>query len=173
MNIVGVYKEIQDQHMNIVSKHNFLKLVRDGNPAFKSISSKLLHFPSIASQLKAFYVDLLVPLETNLEKDTKVVQFEQKKFLQLHKVRAESFGKAAANMKKQRKKKPNPQNADKEMRTMQALEEEKNKLDQFCEQSLKNVSRFGDSSPGGEVATTISHPSDRPTPSVLLCSPRP
>lgn len=26
------------------------------------------------SQLKAFYVDLLVPLETNLEKDTKVVQ---------------------------------------------------------------------------------------------------
>jgi hypothetical protein len=25
-------------------------------------------------QLKAFYVDLLVPLETNLEKDTKVVQ---------------------------------------------------------------------------------------------------
>lgn len=27
-----------------------------------------------AFQLKAFYVDLLVPLETNLEKDTKVVQ---------------------------------------------------------------------------------------------------
>ncbi|KAL6267238.1 hypothetical protein P5V15_000313 [Pogonomyrmex californicus] len=26
------------------------------------------------SELKAFYVDLLVPLETNLEKDTKVVQ---------------------------------------------------------------------------------------------------
>lgn len=29
---------------------------------------------SLSLQLKAFYVDLLVPLETNLEKDTKVVQ---------------------------------------------------------------------------------------------------
>lgn len=29
---------------------------------------------SLCFQLKAFYVDLLVPLETNLEKDTKVVQ---------------------------------------------------------------------------------------------------
>lgn len=28
-------------------------------------------------QLKAFYVDLLVPLETNLEKDTKVVQVSE------------------------------------------------------------------------------------------------
>lgn len=92
-------------------------------------------------QLKAFYVDLLVPLETNLEKDTKVIQFEQKKFMQLHKVRAESFTKSVATMKKQRKKKPNPQNADKEIRSIQAFEEEKSKLDQFCEQSLKNVSR--------------------------------
>lgn len=36
-----------------------------------------LHFISIHLlylQLKAFYVDLLVPLETNLEKDTRVVQ---------------------------------------------------------------------------------------------------
>lgn len=87
-------------------------------------------------------MDLLVPLETNLEKDTKVIQFEQKKFMQLHKVRQECFSKATATMKKQRKKKPNPQNADKELRSMQALEEEKNKLDQFCEQSLKNVSRL-------------------------------
>uniref|UniRef100_A0A6B2EEQ6 Putative insulin receptor tyrosine kinase substrate n=1 Tax=Phlebotomus kandelakii TaxID=1109342 RepID=A0A6B2EEQ6_9DIPT len=106
MNIVGVYKEIQDQQMNI---------------------------------LKAFYVDLLVPLETNLEKDTKVVQFEQKRFMQQHKVRTESFSKAAATMKKQRKKKPSPQNADKEIKSIQALEEEKNKLDAFCEQSLKNA----------------------------------
>ncbi|XP_059609302.1 uncharacterized protein LOC132256769 [Phlebotomus argentipes] len=106
MNIVGVYKEIQDQQMNI---------------------------------LKAFYVDLLVPLETNLEKDTKVVQFEQKRFMQQHKVRTDSYSKAAATMKKQRKKKPSPQNADKEMKSIQALEEEKNKLDAFCEQSLKNA----------------------------------
>lgn len=83
-----------------------------------------------------------MPLETNLEKDTKVVQFEQKKFMQQHKVRVDSYSKAAATMKKQRKKKPNPQNADKEIKSIQALDEEKNKLDLFCEQSLKNVSTF-------------------------------
>ncbi|KAF5280218.1 hypothetical protein FQA39_LY05352 [Lamprigera yunnana] len=71
MKVVEVYKEIQDQQMNI---------------------------------LKAFYVDLLVPLETNLEKDTKVVQSEQKRFLQQHKQRSETYSKAAATMKKQRKK---------------------------------------------------------------------
>lgn len=141
MNIVGVYKEIQDQHMNIVSKCDFLKLVSAVmGLLFPNLISLLFPLPL---QLKAFYVDLLVPLETNLEKDTKVIQFEQKKFMQLHKVHAESFGKAAATMKKQRKKKPNPQNADKELRTIQAMDEEKNKMDQFCEQSLKNVSRFG------------------------------
>lgn len=32
------------------------------------------HIELIYFQLKAFYVDLLVPLETNLERDTKVVQ---------------------------------------------------------------------------------------------------
>jgi BAI1-associated protein 2 len=83
-----------------------------------------------------------VPLETNLEKDTKVVQFEQKKFLQLHKVRADSYSKAAATMKKYRKKNKTTQAAaEKEMKSIQALEEEKNKLDGFCEQSLKNVRR--------------------------------
>lgn len=81
-----------------------------------------------------------MPLETNLEKDTKVVQFEQKRFMQQHKVRTDSYSKAAATMKKQRKKKPSAQNADKEIKSIQALEEEKNKLDAFCEQSLKNVS---------------------------------
>lgn len=48
---------------------------------------------SSLSQLKAFYVDFIVPLENNLEKDTKVVQHEQKKFVQLHKQRIESFNK--------------------------------------------------------------------------------
>lgn len=48
-----------------------------------------------------------MPLETNLEKDTKVVQFEQKKFLQQHKVRADSYSKATATMKKYKKKKTN------------------------------------------------------------------
>ncbi|KAI8040806.1 hypothetical protein M5D96_006749 [Drosophila gunungcola] len=68
--------------------------------------------------LKAFYVDLLVPLETNLEKDTKVVQHEQKKFLQQHKVRMESYQKAVSTMKKQRKKKATPENTEKELRAM-------------------------------------------------------
>lgn len=70
----------------------------------------------LAPQLKAFYVDLLVPLETNLEKDTKVVQHEQKKFLQQHKVRMESYQKAVSTMKKQRKKKATPENTEKELR---------------------------------------------------------
>ncbi|XP_076233942.1 insulin receptor substrate 53 kDa [Calliopsis andreniformis] len=110
MKIVEVYKEIQEQEMNI---------------------------------LKAFYVDLLVPLETNLEKDTKVVQSEQKKFLQQHKTRSETYSKAAATMKKQRKKSRGASKSglamDKELKNMQILEEEKSKLDAFCEQSLKNA----------------------------------
>ncbi|XP_050422408.1 uncharacterized protein LOC126834495 [Adelges cooleyi] len=110
MQIVEVYKEIQSQQLNI---------------------------------LKAFYVDLLVPLETNLEKDTKVVQSEQKRFLQQHKQRSESYSKAASAMKKCRKKhKVGPKAGlamDKEIKTMQVLEEEKSKLDNFCEQSLKNA----------------------------------
>ncbi|XP_060534879.1 uncharacterized protein LOC132707171 [Cylas formicarius] len=110
MKVVEVYKEIQDQQMNI---------------------------------LKAFYVDLLVPLETNLEKDTKVVQSEQKRFLQQHKQRSETYSKAAAMMKKQRKKSRGSTKSglamDKELKNMQVLEEEKTKLDAFCEQSLKNA----------------------------------
>ncbi|EZA54588.1 Brain-specific angiogenesis inhibitor 1-associated protein [Ooceraea biroi] len=110
MRIVEVYKEIQEQEMNI---------------------------------LKAFYVDLLVPLETNLEKDTKVVQSEQKKFLQQHKTRSETYSKAAATMKKHRKKSRAANKSglamDKELKNMQILEEEKTKLDAFCEQSLKNA----------------------------------
>lgn len=72
-------------------------------------------------QLKAFYVDLLVPLETNLEKDTKVVQHEQKKFMQQHKVRMESYHKAVTTMKKQRKKKASPENTEKELRVSRRL----------------------------------------------------
>nr|XP_036216932.1 putative uncharacterized protein DDB_G0282133 isoform X2 [Bactrocera oleae] len=106
MNVVSVYKEIQEQQMNI---------------------------------LKAFYVDLLVPLETNLEKDTKVVQHEQKKFLQQHKVRMESYQKAVSTMKKQRKKKASAENTEKELRNLQILEDQKKKLDAFCEQSYKNA----------------------------------
>lgn len=80
------------------------------------IWSKRSFYICFALQLKAFYVDLLVPLETNLEKDTKVVQHEQKKFLQQHKVRMESYQKAVSTMKKQRKKKATPENTEKELR---------------------------------------------------------
>lgn len=112
-----------------------------------------------------------MPLETNLEKDTKVVQHEQKKFLQQHKVRMESYQKAVSTMKKQRKKKATPENTEKELRvsgcicipymnindlkshrkkkkknlltfpqSLQLLEDQKKKLDVFCDQSYKNVS---------------------------------
>lgn len=71
-------------------------------------------------------------------------QSEQKKFLQQHKTRSETYSKAAATMKKQRKKSRAANKSglamDKELKNMQILEEEKTKLDTFCEQSLKNVS---------------------------------
>ena len=71
------------------------------------------------------------------------LQSEQKKFLQQHKLRTETYAKAVATMKKQRKKSrsasKNVLAMDKELKSMQILEEEKSKLDNFCEQSLKNV----------------------------------
>lgn len=76
--------------------------------------------------------------------DTMDFQSEQKKFLQQHKTRSETYSKAAATMKKQRKKSRAANKSglamDKELKNMQILEEEKTKLDAFCEQSLKNVS---------------------------------
>lgn len=90
--------------------------------------------------LKAFYVDLLVPLETNIDKDTKVVACEQKRFIQQHKCLQESYLKAAAIVKKQKKKnKGRSCNIDKEIKNLQQLEEEKMKLDCFCERSLKQA----------------------------------
>lgn len=90
--------------------------------------------------LKAFYVDLLVPLESNIDKDAKVVASEQKKFLQQHKAHQESYLKVASVVKKQRKKRSHRgSNLEKEIKQMQALEEEKGKLDGFCESSLKQA----------------------------------
>ncbi|XP_054724640.1 brain-specific angiogenesis inhibitor 1-associated protein 2-like isoform X2 [Uloborus diversus] len=90
--------------------------------------------------LKAFYVDLLVPLETNIDKDTKVVACEQKRFIQQHKCLQESYLKAVAVVKKQKKKnKGKGSNIDNEIRNLQQLEEEKMKLDCFCERSLKQA----------------------------------
>ena len=58
-------------------------------------------------------------------------------------MRSETYSKAVASMKKQRKKSRSASKSglamDKELKSMQILEEEKSKLDSFCEQSLKNV----------------------------------
>ncbi|XP_029826477.2 brain-specific angiogenesis inhibitor 1-associated protein 2 [Ixodes scapularis] len=91
--------------------------------------------------LKAFYVDLIVPLESNIEKDAKVVASEQKRFLQQNKTHQEAYLKVASVIKKQRKKNRSSRggNVDKEIKQMQALEEEKGKLDGFCESSLKQA----------------------------------
>lgn len=64
---------------------------------------------------------MLIPLgvflpQIQLISNLFLFQFEQKKFLQQHKIRADSYSKAAATMKKQRKKKATSQNADKEIK---------------------------------------------------------
>lgn len=74
MSIVGVYKEIQDQHMNIVSMMRWKKREINGYEFDRDDHSLSFSLCLWYLQLKAFYVDLLVPLETNLERDTKVVQ---------------------------------------------------------------------------------------------------
>ncbi|PRD24669.1 UNVERIFIED_CONTAM: hypothetical protein NCL1_43090 [Trichonephila clavipes] len=58
----------------------------------------------VSLMLKAFYVDLLLPLESNLEKDTKVVAGEHKRFLQQHKSHHDSYQKALSMCKKQKKR---------------------------------------------------------------------
>lgn len=91
--------------------------------------------------LKAFYVDLLLPLESNLEKDTKVVAGEHKRFLQQHKCHHDSYQKALSMCKKQKKRNRNNNicSIGKDVKQLHALEEEKKKLDGFCEQSLKQA----------------------------------
>uniref|UniRef100_T1J1S0 SH3 domain-containing protein n=1 Tax=Strigamia maritima TaxID=126957 RepID=T1J1S0_STRMM len=92
--------------------------------------------------LEAFYVDLLLPLESNLEKDTKVVQSEQKKFFQQQKTRQEAYVKAANTVKKLRKKSRSGRlsaTLDKELK-LQALESERERLETFSELSLHTVS---------------------------------
>lgn len=92
--------------------------------------------------LKAFYVDVLVPLETSLEKDTKVIQGEQKKFQQQFRTRQENYQKAVGVVKKQKKKtrtSRSSSNLEKELKNMQYLEDEKNKLHNFCDESLRQA----------------------------------
>ncbi|XP_055377174.1 GATA zinc finger domain-containing protein 14 [Condylostylus longicornis] len=116
----GTSSDIGDALINVVNVH-------------KAIQEQHINI------LKAFYVDLLMPLENNLEKDTKVVQVEQKKFLQQHKANVESYCKAVTTLKKQRKKKNASGTTSKELKSLQAVEEQKNKLKTYCNQSLKNA----------------------------------
>ena len=51
-------------------------------------------------QLKAFYVDLVAPMETNIEKDWRVVQAEHKRFTSHWRTLQESFGRAQVRLKK-------------------------------------------------------------------------
>ncbi|PSN55567.1 hypothetical protein C0J52_12123 [Blattella germanica] len=84
----------------------------------------------------------IVTEEKNVSVENKRLS-EQKRFLQQHKQRSETYSKAAATMKKQRKKNKGTTKTglamDKELKNMQVLEEEKSKLDAFCEQSLKTA----------------------------------
>ncbi|XP_054707508.1 brain-specific angiogenesis inhibitor 1-associated protein 2-like [Uloborus diversus] len=91
--------------------------------------------------LKAFYVDLLLPLESNLEKDTKVVAGEHKRFLQQHKCHHDSYQKALSMCKKHKKRNrsSNLCSIGKDIKQLHAMEDEKKKLDGFCEQSLKQA----------------------------------
>ncbi|KAI9564148.1 hypothetical protein GHT06_007886 [Daphnia sinensis] len=94
--------------------------------------------------LKAFYVDLIVPLESNIEKDTKVVQADHKKFNQQYRSQYDVYSKAMSLVKKHSKKSSSKSNRssasyDKEIKHLQSMDEEKAKLDAFCEQSLKEA----------------------------------
>ncbi|GAB6025900.1 hypothetical protein CHUAL_011873 [Chamberlinius hualienensis] len=137
------------QYMEAVSR--LAKQAQQGTwDATSDIGSTLLQFTDVYREihqqhhhiLKAFYVDVLVPLETNLEKDTKVIQNEQKKFQQQLRLRQDNYQKAIGIMKKQRKKtrtSRSSSNLEKELKNMQCLEDEKAKLDGFCEESLRNA----------------------------------
>jgi len=94
--------------------------------------------------LKAFYIDLIAPLENNIEKDTKVVQADHKKFNQLYKTKFEIYNKTALVVKKHSKKSAEKKHRssssyNKEIKHLTAMEEEKAKLGAFCEISLREA----------------------------------
>jgi len=94
--------------------------------------------------LKAFYIDLIAPLENNIEKDTKVVQADHKKFNQQYKTQFEIYSKTTLAVKKHSKKSSEKKNRSsssysKEIKHLQAMEEEKAKLTAFLEVSLREA----------------------------------
>ncbi|KAF2358640.1 SH3 domain [Trinorchestia longiramus] len=90
--------------------------------------------------LRAFYVDLLVPLEANVEKDSKQLQVEHKNFVSGHKQRRDAYAKAAAAVKKNSKKgRARSSGVDKQIKLYQTLEESKAKLDAYLSQGFQEA----------------------------------
>lgn len=87
--------------------------------------------------LKSLEFDFLEPMEIAAEKDTKLVGREQKRFQQLYKARKEAYLKCVSTLKKTRRKKNI--NTDKQLSHMKMLESAKERLEVFCNDSLKEA----------------------------------
>ncbi|PRD32743.1 UNVERIFIED_CONTAM: hypothetical protein NCL1_19559 [Trichonephila clavipes] len=85
--------------------------------------------------VKSLEFDFLEPMEIAAEKDTKLVGREQKRFQQLYKGRREAYLKCVSTLKKTRRKKNI--NTDKQLSHMKMLESAKERLEVFCNDSLK------------------------------------
>ncbi|XP_035205826.1 brain-specific angiogenesis inhibitor 1-associated protein 2-like isoform X2 [Stegodyphus dumicola] len=87
--------------------------------------------------IKSLEFDFLEPMEIAAEKDTKLVGREQKRFQQLYKGRREAYMKCVTTLKKTRRKKNI--NTDKQLSHMKMLESAKERLEVFCNDSLKEA----------------------------------
>ncbi|XP_055935594.1 brain-specific angiogenesis inhibitor 1-associated protein 2-like protein 1 [Argiope bruennichi] len=87
--------------------------------------------------IKSLEFDFLEPMEIAAEKDTKLVGREQKRFQQLYKGRREAYLKCISTLKKTRRKKN--MNTDKQLANMKMLESAKERLEVFCNDSLKEA----------------------------------
>ncbi|GFQ78334.1 brain-specific angiogenesis inhibitor 1-associated protein 2 [Trichonephila clavata] len=87
--------------------------------------------------VKSLEFDFLEPMEIAAEKDTKLIGREQKRFQQLYKGRREAYLKCVSTLKKTRRKKNI--NTDKQLSHMKMLESAKERLEVFCNDSLKEV----------------------------------
>ncbi|GFU62129.1 brain-specific angiogenesis inhibitor 1-associated protein 2 [Nephila pilipes] len=87
--------------------------------------------------VKSLEFDFLEPMEIAAEKDTKLVGREQKRFQQLYKGRREAYLKCVSTLKKTRRKKNI--NTDKQLSHMKMLESAKERLEVFCNDSLKEA----------------------------------
>uniref|UniRef100_A0A2L2YNC8 Brain-specific angiogenesis inhibitor 1-associated protein 2 n=2 Tax=Parasteatoda tepidariorum TaxID=114398 RepID=A0A2L2YNC8_PARTP len=87
--------------------------------------------------IKSLEFDFIEPMEIAAEKDTKLVGREQKRFQQLYKGRREAYLKCVSTLKKTRRKKNI--NTDKQLSHMKMLESAKERLEVFCNDSLKEA----------------------------------